>query len=181
MSSKISALTDGSLIQTGDMIPVVRGGVNLRAAVAALAAKTQADLTADVTGTLPIANGGTGATAARGVVQVPALGLTIDPERREALLNEKALTLSRKEFDLLLLFASHPGRVFDRQTLLGRVWGEDSFVDDRTVDVHIRRLRKALNDSGEQDLIRTVRAAGYSLDVEEPIPPQAERPSAEAP
>ena len=58
----------------------------------------------------------------------------------------------------------HQGRVFSREQLLDAVWGRDVFVEARTVDVHIRRLRKALNGRGEQDMIRTVRAAGYSIE-----------------
>ena len=59
----------------------------------------------------------------------------------------------------------NPGRVFSREQLLDAVWGRDVYVETRTVDVHIRRLRKALNQGDEQDLIRTVRSAGYALDV----------------
>jgi two-component system phosphate regulon response regulator PhoB len=57
-----------------------------------------------------------------------------------------------------------PGRVFSREQLLDGVWGRDIYVELRTVDVHIRRLRKAINGEGERDVIRTVRAAGYALD-----------------
>ena len=58
----------------------------------------------------------------------------------------------------------HPGRVYSREQLLDAVWGHNVYVESRTVDVHIRRLRKALNGAGDADLIRTVRSAGYSLD-----------------
>jgi two-component system, OmpR family, phosphate regulon response regulator PhoB len=60
----------------------------------------------------------------------------------------------------------HPKRVFSREQLLDAVWGNDVYVEARTVDVHIGRLRKALNDGAEKDLIRTVRSAGYSLDLQ---------------
>ncbi len=60
----------------------------------------------------------------------------------------------------------HPGRVFSREQLLDAVWGRDVYVEARTVDVHIRRLRKALNADGDIDLVRTVRSAGYALDIE---------------
>jgi two-component system phosphate regulon response regulator PhoB len=60
----------------------------------------------------------------------------------------------------------HPTRVFTREELLNAVWGRDIHVEPRTVDVHIRRLRKAINAPGETDIIRTVRAAGYALDTE---------------
>ena len=72
--------------------------------------------------------------------------------------------LGPTEFRLLRFFLKRPGRVFSREQLLDGVWGRDAEVELRTVDVHIRRLRKALNDDGRSDVIRTVRAAGYSLD-----------------
>ena len=76
----------------------------------------------------------------------------------------RSLRLGPTEFRLLRHFMENPGRVFSRDQLLDAVWGHDAFVDLRTVDVHIRRLRKVMNDSGDPDLIRTVRSAGYSLD-----------------
>ena len=76
------------------------------------------------------------------------------------------LRLGPTEFRLLTAFMERPGRVWSREQLLDRVWGRDIYVELRTVDVHIRRLRKALNDQGGTDLIRTVRSAGYSLDAE---------------
>jgi two-component system phosphate regulon response regulator PhoB len=72
--------------------------------------------------------------------------------------------LGPTEFRLLHYLLRNPGRVFSREQLLDAVWGRDVYVEARTVDVHIRRLRKALNGDGEADLIRTVRAAGYALD-----------------
>ena len=78
----------------------------------------------------------------------------------------KAVPLGPTEFRLLRFFLEHPGRVFSRERLLDAVWSHDPDIDVRTVDVHVRRLRKALNDEGGPDLIRTVRAAGYSLDAE---------------
>ena len=68
------------------------------------------------------------------------------------------------EFRLLRHFMEHPGRVFSRGQLLDSVWGQDSDIELRTVDVHIRRLRKAINLPGTSDIIRTVRSAGYALD-----------------
>ena len=73
--------------------------------------------------------------------------------------------LGPTEFRLLRALLERPGRVFTREQLLDRVWGQDIFVEIRTVDVHIRRLRKALNADGRADLIRTVRSAGYALDA----------------
>jgi two-component system phosphate regulon response regulator PhoB len=75
-----------------------------------------------------------------------------------------AVRLGPTEFRLLRFVMERPGRVFSREQLLDGVWGRDAEVELRTVDVHIRRLRKALNDGGRPDLIRTVRAAGYALD-----------------
>ncbi|MBN8195705.1 MULTISPECIES: phosphate regulon transcriptional regulator PhoB [Thalassospira] len=81
--------------------------------------------------------------------------------------NGKAIHLGPTEFRLLRYFLEHPGRVFSREQLLNAVWGPNIYVETRTVDVHIRRLRKALNDvKGTRDIIRTVRAAGYALDSE---------------
>jgi two-component system, OmpR family, phosphate regulon response regulator PhoB len=72
--------------------------------------------------------------------------------------------LGPTEFRLLRHFLEHPGRVFSRERLLDAVWSHDSDIELRTVDVHVRRLRKSLNDGGRCDLIRTVRSSGYSLD-----------------
>ena len=76
----------------------------------------------------------------------------------------RALALGPTEFRLLRHFLEHPGRVFSREQLLDAVWGHDSDIEVRTVDVHIRRLRKAINVEGLTDVIRTVRSAGYALD-----------------
>ena len=77
-----------------------------------------------------------------------------------------AVQLGPTEFRLLKHFLEHPGRVFSRERLLDNVWGHDSYIEPRTVDVHIRRLRKAINVGGASDIIRTVRSAGYALDSE---------------
>ena len=79
--------------------------------------------------------------------------------------NGKPIHLGPTEFRLLRFLMQHPGRVFSREQLLDQVWGHDVYVEVRTVDVHIRRLRKALNAEKTADLIRTVRAAGYALDA----------------
>jgi two-component system phosphate regulon response regulator PhoB len=78
----------------------------------------------------------------------------------------KPVHLGPTEFRLLRHFMEHPGRVFSREQLLDAVWGKDVYVEARTVDVHIRRLRIALNGDNHADLIRTVRAAGYALDAQ---------------
>ncbi len=77
-----------------------------------------------------------------------------------------AVALGPTEFRLLRHFLEHPGRVFSRERLLDSVWGQDSEIELRTVDVHIRRLRKAINAGAKADIIRTVRSAGYALDAE---------------
>ena len=71
--------------------------------------------------------------------------------------------LGPTEFRLLTVFMERPGRVFSREALLDRVWGRDIYVESRTVDVHVGRLRKALTETGAEDPIRTVRGSGYSL------------------
>ena len=78
----------------------------------------------------------------------------------------ETVQLGPTEFRLLKHFLEHPGRVFSRERLLDSVWGRDSDIEPRTVDVHIRRLRQAINFGGRSDIIRTVRSAGYALDAE---------------
>ena len=80
--------------------------------------------------------------------------------------NGKEIHLGPTEFRLLDYLMQHPGRVFSREQLLDAVWGSDVYVEARTVDVHIGRLRKALNRDPGHDPIRTVRSAGYALDLE---------------
>ncbi len=77
---------------------------------------------------------------------------------------DKSIHLGPTEFRLLRALMERPGRVLTRERLLDLAWGREIYVDDRTVDVHIRRLRKVLNEGEQPDLIRTVRGAGYSLD-----------------
>ena len=77
----------------------------------------------------------------------------------------EVVSLGPTEFRLLKHFLEHPGWVFSRERLLDAVWGHDSDIESRTVDVHIRRLRKAINIGDRPDIIRTVRSAGYSLDA----------------
>ena len=78
----------------------------------------------------------------------------------------RAVPLGPTEYRLLRHFLEHPGRVFSRERLLDSVWAHDHDIELRTVDVHVRRLRKALNDGRKTDLIRTVRSAGYALDAD---------------
>ncbi|MCA0353905.1 MAG: response regulator transcription factor [Chloroflexi bacterium] len=89
-------------------------------------------------------------------------GLQLDNARRRATFRDVQLTLRPKEFDLLAYLASHPGQVFTREVLLGQVWGYDEYVDARTVDVHIRRLRSKLSEiDAESNLIQTEWGIGY--------------------
>jgi two-component system phosphate regulon response regulator PhoB len=92
--------------------------------------------------------------------------LTMDIASHRVSRSSRQIHLGPTEFRLLRYLLEHPGRVFSREQLLDAVWGHDVYVEPRTVDVHIRRLRQALNGRNEQDLIRTVRAAGYALDSE---------------
>ncbi len=78
----------------------------------------------------------------------------------------RAIHLGPTEFKLLRTLMERPERVFSREQLLDKAWGHGIYVEDRTVDVHIRRLRKALNADGKPDLIRTVRSEGYALDID---------------
>ncbi|MBT3360415.1 MAG: phosphate regulon transcriptional regulator PhoB [Rhodospirillales bacterium] len=90
--------------------------------------------------------------------------IVMDLAAHKVLRNGRAIKLGPTEFRLLRYFMENAGRVLSREHLLDEVWGRDIFVEERTVDVHIRRLRKALNDDGELDPIRTVRSAGYSFE-----------------
>jgi two-component system, OmpR family, phosphate regulon response regulator PhoB len=91
-------------------------------------------------------------------------GLELDRETRRVRRSGRELHLGPTEFRMLEFLMQSPGRVFARETLLDQVWGRDVYIDERTVDVHIGRLRKALTRSKEKDPIRTVRGAGYSFD-----------------
>ncbi|CAK9039390.1 Phosphate regulon transcriptional regulatory protein PhoB [Durusdinium trenchii] len=92
--------------------------------------------------------------------------IEIDRVSHRVMRGEKEIHLGPTEFRLLDHLIQHPGRVFSREQLLNAVWGSDVFVEVRTVDVHIGRLRKALNKFKQGDPIRTVRSAGYALDAE---------------
>ena len=90
--------------------------------------------------------------------------LTLDTETYKVMRAGRQVHLGPTEFRLLKALLQKPGRVFSRENLLDRVWGHDAYLETRTVDVHIGRLRKALNVSGGRELIRTVRGAGYAID-----------------
>ena len=90
--------------------------------------------------------------------------IEINTATRRVMRARRQVHLGPTEFRLLHFLIGHPGRVFTRDQLIDAVWGHDVYVEDRTVDVHIGRLRKALNAGGAPDIIRTVREAGYALD-----------------
>ena len=89
--------------------------------------------------------------------------ITLDTEEHRVYRNGEQLKLGPTEFRLLATLMEKPGRVWTREQLLDRVWGRDIYVDSRTIDVHVGRLRKALKAGGGEDPVRTVRGAGYSL------------------
>ena len=92
---------------------------------------------------------------------VSAGALTLDAGRHQVSVGKEEVALGPTEYRLLEFFMTHPDRVYSRAQLLDRVWGGNVYVEERTVDVHIRRLRKALTPSGQDRLIRTVRGSGY--------------------
>ena len=97
---------------------------------------------------------------------IEAGGLRLDPTTHRVTANNKTIDLGPTEFKLLHYFMSNAERVHSRSQLLDRVWGDKVFVEDRTVDVHIRRLRFALEASGHENLIQTVRGAGYRFSAQ---------------
>ena len=98
---------------------------------------------------------------------VEVRGLALDPVTHRVQAGEIKLELGPMEFRLLHFFMTHPERVHSRERILDSVWGNNVYVEERTVDVHIRRLRKALTPSGHDSLIQTVRGAGYRLSAQD--------------
>ena len=96
---------------------------------------------------------------------ISAGDITMDRVAHRVRRSDREIHLGPTEFRLLDYLMQHPGRVFSREQLLDAVWGSDVYVEARTVDVHVGRLRKALNNKEERDPIRTVRSAGYAFDV----------------
>jgi len=95
-------------------------------------------------------------------------GLKLDPVSHQVTIDEEALDLGPTEFRLLHFFMTHTERVYSREQLLDNVWGTNVYVEDRTVDVHIRRLRKAISGDGHDGFIQTVRGAGYRFSGKSP-------------
>lgn len=102
-----------------------------------------------------------GDTATSGTVAVSSGKISIEPEQHRVTIDEQVVEFSPTEFRLLHFLLSNPERVYARDQLLDNVWGQQVFVEDRTVDVHIRRLRKILQRYDCDDYIRTVRGVGY--------------------
>ena len=94
---------------------------------------------------------------------VEVLGLRLDPTTHRVSANDSPVELGPTEFRLLHFLITHPERVYSRAQVLDQVWGNHVFIEDRTVDVHIRRLRRALEGTGHDALIQTVRGSGYRL------------------
>ena len=90
-------------------------------------------------------------------------GLALDPNKHLLQYNNKTITIGPTEFKLLNFFMKNPDRVFSRNQILDKIWGNKSDIDDRTVDVHIKRLRDTLKMSGQESLIKTIRGIGYRL------------------
>ena len=93
-------------------------------------------------------------------------GIRIDSETHRISVSGNKLELGPTEYNLLHFFMTHPERVYNRSQLLDHVWGGDVYIEERTVDVHIRRLRKALTEHQSEHLIQTVRGAGYRFSIE---------------
>jgi len=90
--------------------------------------------------------------------------ITVDRTTRRVKRNDRNIPMGPREFALFTTLLETPGKVYSREALLNMIWGQSKDVDERTVDVHIGRLRKILNEQGDRDPIRTVRAAGYAID-----------------
>jgi two-component system phosphate regulon response regulator PhoB len=101
------------------------------------------------------------AMPAEGAERIDIEGLVLDQSSQRVSVADRTVALGPTEYRMLAFFMTHPERVYTREQLLDRVWGGNVYVEERTIDVHIRRLRKALEDSGYDRLIQTVRGSGY--------------------
>lgn len=102
---------------------------------------------------------------------IEVAGLLFDPANHRVMAGDDEVILGPTEFRLLHFLMTHVGRVYSRAQLLDRVWGDHVFVEERTVDVHIRRLRKALETVNKEGLIKTVRGAGYRFSIDDDAEP----------
>ncbi len=95
------------------------------------------------------------------ITKIKVGGIEVDRDRYMVIKDSQEISLPRKEFELLNLLIGKPGRVFKREEILSRVWGNDTIVGDRTIDVHIRKLREKLGD----DYFKTIKGIGYKFDA----------------
>ncbi|WP_442498404.1 phosphate regulon transcriptional regulator PhoB [Methylobacter sp. sgz302048] len=101
----------------------------------------------------------------QGTAQIELGDLILDTEQHRLSIGDKQLDVSPTEFRLMQFFMTHPDKVYNRTQLLDQVWGRSVYIEERTVDVHIRRLRKILGEYGREDLVQTVRGFGYRFSV----------------
>jgi two-component system phosphate regulon response regulator PhoB len=101
----------------------------------------------------------------QGSAQIELGDLVLDTEQHRLSIGDKQLDVSPTEFRLMLFFMTHPDKVYNRSQLLDQVWGRSVYIEERTVDVHIRRLRKILGEYGREDLVQTVRGFGYRFSL----------------
>ena len=100
-----------------------------------------------------------------GLAEIAVGNLILDIENHKISIGDKQLKMSDTELRLMQFFMTHPEKVFNRTQLLDQVWGRSIYIEDRTIDVHIRRLRKILGEYGHEDLVQTVRGFGYRFSV----------------
>jgi len=101
----------------------------------------------------------------QGQSQITLGDLILDTEQHRLSIGDKQLEVSPTEFRLMHFFMSHPDKVYSRTQLLDQVWGRSVYIEERTIDVHIRRLRKILEEYGREDLVQTVRGFGYRFSL----------------
>lgn len=101
----------------------------------------------------------------QGLAQIALGDLVLDTEQHRLTIGDKQLEVSPTEFRLMQFFMTHPDKVYSRTQLLDQVWGRSVYIEERTVDVHIRRLRKILGEYGREELVQTVRGFGYRFSL----------------
>jgi len=101
----------------------------------------------------------------QGLAQIALGDLVLDTEQHRLAIGDKQLDVSPTEFRLMQFFMTHPDKVYSRTQLLDQVWGRSVYIEERTVDVHIRRLRKILGEYGREELVQTVRGFGYRFSL----------------
>ncbi len=102
----------------------------------------------------------------QGQAQITLGDLILDTEQHRLSISDKQLEVSPTEFRLMQFFMTHPDKVYTRTQLLDQVWGRSVYIEERTIDVHIRRLRKILEEHGREDLVQTVRGFGYRFSLQ---------------